>query len=100
MVLLGKGNQFTIRTDQPNVKVSWQVSGVRKDPFAIMHRSAVEEDKPEHERGTYLHPEAYGRTEIDSVYYARQQELQQNLPEVPVSVPVPEPPEPPLPDRS
>ena len=27
-------NAFTIRTDQPNTKVSWQVTGVRKDAWA------------------------------------------------------------------
>src|SRR5262249_32194370 len=27
-------NQFTIRTNKPGVKVSWQVTGVRHDPYA------------------------------------------------------------------
>ena len=54
------GNRFAIRTDKPHVKVSWQVTGIRKDPYAEKHRIAVEEDKAEDERGTYLHPEAWG----------------------------------------
>ena len=36
-------NHFTIRTDQPNVKVSWQVTGVRQDAYANAHRIPVDE---------------------------------------------------------
>lgn len=71
------GNQFTLRTDQPNVKVSWQVSGVRKDPFAAMNALVVEEDKPAEERGTYLHPAAYGRPESQGVDHERMQALRE-----------------------
>jgi hypothetical protein len=52
--------QFVIQTDQPNVKVSWQVTGIRQDPFAEANRIAVEEEKAADERGAYLYPEAYG----------------------------------------
>jgi hypothetical protein len=55
-----EGNRFAIRTDKPHVEVSWQVTGIRKDPFAEKNRIPVEEDKPEAERGSYLHPEAWG----------------------------------------
>jgi hypothetical protein len=40
--------------------VSWQVTGIRKDPYAEKSRIPVEEDKPESERGQYLSPAAYG----------------------------------------
>ena len=53
-------SRFTIKTDRPNVKVSWQVTGIRKDPFAEAYRLGVEVDKPKQERGRYLHPEARG----------------------------------------
>lgn len=53
-------NRFVIQSDKPNVKVSWQVTGIRHDPFAAANRIRVEEPKPLAERGTYLHPEAYG----------------------------------------
>ena len=53
-------NAVTIQTDKPNVKVSWQVTGIRKDPYANAHRIPVEEDKSPEERGMYLHPDAYG----------------------------------------
>ena len=51
-------NRFTIRSDKPNVKVSWQVTGIRKDPFAEAHRIRVEEEKPVGERGRCEHDEA------------------------------------------
>jgi hypothetical protein len=54
------GNRFRIAGGAPGGKVSWQVTGIRKDPFAEKYRIQIEEDKPEQERGKYLHPEAYG----------------------------------------
>ena len=43
------------------MKVSWQVTGIRKDPWANAHRIQVEEDKPDKERGYYIHPDLYGQ---------------------------------------
>jgi hypothetical protein len=68
-------NQFAIRTSEPNVEVSWQVTGIRQDPFANANRVQVEVDKPEDERGTYLHPEAWGQSaelQRDTVREARE----------------------------
>jgi hypothetical protein len=53
--------RFTIKTDKPSVEVSWQVTGIRQDAYANAHRIQVEEEKPASERGSLLHPEAYGR---------------------------------------
>lgn len=53
-------NRFTIRTNRPGVKVSWQVTGIRHDAYADAHRIPVEEDKPAQEQGRYLHPELFG----------------------------------------
>ncbi len=55
--------RFVIETSRPGIQVSWQVTGIRKDPFAEANRIPVEEDKPEAERGKYLHPEAWGQPE-------------------------------------
>jgi hypothetical protein len=52
-------NKFSIQTDKPNVKVSWQVTGVRKDKWAEQNRIQVEVDKRPEEVGKYAHPEAY-----------------------------------------
>ena len=54
------GNQFVIKTDKPNTKVSWQVTGIRQDPFAEKNRVIPEVEKSGSERGKYIHPEAYG----------------------------------------
>jgi hypothetical protein len=43
------------------MKVSWQVTGIRKDPWANAHRIEVEEDKLDKERGYYIYPELYGQ---------------------------------------
>ena len=63
--------QFSIRTDKPNIKVSWQVTGIRRDAWANAHRIPVEQVKPEKERGSYLHPELYGAQEESGVLWAR-----------------------------
>jgi hypothetical protein len=53
-------NRFTIKTNKPGVKVSWQVTGIRHDVYADAHRIQVEEEKPPREQGHYLHPELFG----------------------------------------
>lgn len=53
-------NQFSIRTDKPNIKVSWQVTGIRKDPYANAHRIQVEENKRGEQVGKYLYPAVLG----------------------------------------
>ena len=52
-------NRFVIRTDKPQVEVSWQVTGIRQDAYANAHRIPVEVDKPRQEQGHYLHPELF-----------------------------------------
>jgi TGF-beta propeptide len=64
------GGQFSIKTDKPNVKISWQVTGIRQDAWANAHRIPVEVEKPEVERGFYLHPELYGAPEEKGVLWA------------------------------
>src|SRR5581483_8262152 len=54
-------NRFTIRTDKPNVEVSWQVTGVRSDPYAKAHPFQAERAKSAAERGRYVDPAAYGQ---------------------------------------
>lgn len=53
--------RFQIAGGSPNMTVSWQITGVRHDPYAEMNRIPVEEPKPQAERGKYLHPLAYGK---------------------------------------
>jgi hypothetical protein len=74
--------QFIIRTDRPGVKVSWQVTGVRRDPFSIKYPILVEEEKLAEERGTYLHPEAYGKAESQGAAYTMERALTESRAEV------------------
>lgn len=57
-----KDNTFVIRTDKPSVKVSWQVTGIRKDNYANAHRVIPEVDKEPEMRGKYLHPVEMGKS--------------------------------------
>jgi hypothetical protein len=59
--------QFTIRTSVPNVEVSWQVTGIRKDAWAEKNRIPNSVDKVGAEKGRYLHPEAFGKPASQSV---------------------------------
>ena len=55
-------NTFEIKTSKPNVEVSWQVTGVRKDKWADAHRVVPELEKEARYKGSYLHPELYGKS--------------------------------------
>jgi hypothetical protein len=56
-------NTFVIQTDKPNVKVSWQITGIRNDPYSNTHRIVAEEEKTSDNKGKYLHPKVYGKSE-------------------------------------
>ena len=64
-----QNNRFIIRTDKPNIEVSWQVTGIRHDKFAEKYRIPVEENKTGKDVGKYLHPDAYGVDETLGVDY-------------------------------
>jgi len=51
-----QNNQFRIATDKPNVKVSWEVKGVRNDTYMRAHPFQAETDKPEGQQGAFLGP--------------------------------------------
>lgn len=66
-------NKFTIQTNEPNVEVSWSVTGVRADKFADANRIEPEMEK-EH-KGTYIHPELFGASPKDSEQKAIEQQM-------------------------
>lgn len=68
-------NRFKIAGGQPGLKVSWQVTGIRQDPWANDHRIAVEEDKSPEEQGAYLYPAGYGQPAEMGVDYQRNRDL-------------------------
>jgi hypothetical protein len=72
-----KDNTFSIKTDKPNVEVSWQVTGIRQDPYANANRIPVEEDKPANEKGKYLHPTEWGQPASAGIDYEKEQQAQQ-----------------------
>jgi hypothetical protein len=72
-----KDNRFRVKTSAANVKVSWQVTGIRQDAYANKHRIKVEEDKTERERGFYLHPEAFNQPEERGIEWARHPQMMQ-----------------------
>ena len=55
-----EANRFIIKTDKPNVEVSWQVTGIRNDPWARDHAAPAEAPKPTGARGTYIYPQGAG----------------------------------------
>jgi hypothetical protein len=64
-----EGNRFEIAGGRPGLKVSWQVTGIRKDPFAEQNRVIPEVEKQDGERGLYLYPEAYGLPATRAIHH-------------------------------
>jgi hypothetical protein len=54
-------SRFKIAGGTSGMKISWQVTGIRKDPWANANRIKVEEDKSDKERGYYIYPDLYGQ---------------------------------------
>lgn len=63
------GSKFVIQTNQPNVEVSWMVTGVRKDKYAEAHRVVAEVEKENENKGKYLHPIELGKPETTQINY-------------------------------
>jgi len=70
------GNRFKVAGGTPGMEVSWQVTGIRHDPFAEAHRIQVEVEKTGKERGKYIHPKEYGASETLGVDYEEQQKME------------------------
>jgi hypothetical protein len=63
-----ENNQFIIGGTQ-GMEVSWQVTGIRQDPWAQQYRIPVEEEKTADERGLYYHPEVYGQSDDKGILH-------------------------------
>jgi hypothetical protein len=74
--------QFGIAGGVPGMKVSWQITGVRHDAFALAHSLTVEVDKPARERGYYMHPELYGQSEEKQIGWARRPAMMKRMKEM------------------
>jgi len=67
-----EGDTFAVAGGVPGQKVSWQITGSRRDPWAVAHPSTPEPAKPAEERGSLLHPELYGRPPESALLAPRQ----------------------------
>lgn len=64
-----KANLFVIKTDKPNIKVSWMVTGVRNDLYAQKNRIIPEVEKTANEKGKYLIPSLYNQPAEKAINY-------------------------------
>lgn len=74
-------NRFKIAGGKPGMRVSWQITGIRHDPWAEANPLIVEEDKPEIQQGYYLHPELYDQPEERGLEWAVNPELMRQMKE-------------------
>ena len=72
-------DQFKVGGGRADMKVSWQITGIRQDAWANANRIPVEEDKNARERGFYLHPELYGQPDEKQIEWARHPEMMRRL---------------------
>ncbi|MEP0763039.1 MAG: hypothetical protein HRF48_09940, partial [Chloroflexota bacterium] len=68
-------NTFRIAGGVPGMKVSWEVTAVRNDPYVRDHPAQAEVDKSGEEQGTYLYPAGYGQPPAMGLDYQRHQDL-------------------------
>jgi hypothetical protein len=74
-------NRFTIAGGDPGMEICWHITGVRNDAHSKDHPTAVEEEKPEEERGYYVEPTAHGAAEEKGIAWARYPALMQRAKE-------------------
>jgi hypothetical protein len=80
-------NRFKVAGGQEGMKVCWQVTGSRKDPWAAANPVEVEQEKPQEDRGRYLQPDLYGAPEEQRVMRARMIEERLEPPQEPPQAP-------------
>jgi hypothetical protein len=68
MLATGGPCWFRIAGGAPNMRVSWEVKGVRNDPWMRAYGAPVETLKPAAERGRYLDPALYGQGPEKAVF--------------------------------
>jgi hypothetical protein len=61
------GNRFKIAGGEKGIRVCWQVTGSRKDRWAVANPLTVESEKSEEERGRFLEPALYSAPEEQRV---------------------------------
>lgn len=64
-----EGNQFVIKSDKPNVEISWMVTAIRNDLYMQKYPLAAEQPKTGAEKGKYLRPELYNQPQEKGIFY-------------------------------
>jgi len=64
-----ENNRFVIKTDKPNVEVSWLLTAQRNDPYMQKYPFQAEVEKPSTDKGKYLHPELYNQPDNKGIFY-------------------------------
>lgn len=64
-------NKFVIKSDKPNVKISWQVTGIRQDAWANAHRIIPEVEKEAVNKGKYLTPEVFNQPKEKGIHFIK-----------------------------
>jgi hypothetical protein len=70
-----QNGRFIISSDATFTKISWQITGVRQDPYAKAHPLVVEQEKNARERGFYIEPALYGQPEEKQTEWGRHPEI-------------------------
>jgi hypothetical protein len=76
-------NQFEIATSIPNIKVSWEVKGVRNDARMKKFPFVAQQEKSTLQKGKYWDPSVYNQPESRSVSFDKTQETQSSLSDMP-----------------
>ena len=61
-------NSFTIAGGKSGLKVSWQVTATRNDPWAKDHSFQAEAEKTGYQKGKYFYPEGYGQDKKGGIF--------------------------------
>lgn len=72
-------NSFKISGGTQGMKISWQVTGIRQDPYANKNRIPLEVEKSDEEKGHYLHYKAYDQPIENSILVVKDPELLEEL---------------------
>ncbi len=72
-------NSFKISGGASGIKISWQVTGIRRDPLADKNRIQVEVEKPDKYKGHYLHYKAYNQPIEKSIEVVKDRHLREKL---------------------
>lgn len=74
--------RFQIAGGKPRSEVSWQVTGVRTDPWAKVNPLVVEEKKRSSEHGYYLDPLLYKKPEEKRILWKRHPQAAKRMDEI------------------